>query len=91
VNPFSPDFSLIFGVKISMLKRCKAKFSSPLFIENIAEEGWLSSQDVAKLLSVTPNAVRIMVCRGILPAFRLRGRLRFRRKDCAALFYQKGA
>jgi hypothetical protein len=90
-TPRSLGISLILGAKMSMLKRCKAKDSSSLFLEKIAEEGWLSSQDAAKLLSVTPNAVRIMVCRGILPAFRLRGRLRFRKKDCAALFYRKGA
>ncbi len=55
----------------------------------MAEEGWWSSGDVAKFLSVTPNAVRIMVCRGILPATKMRGRLRFRKKDCAALFEKK--
>jgi hypothetical protein len=74
-----------------MIKEYKAEIYSPLLIEKLAEEGWLSSTDIAKLLSVTPNAVRIMVCRGILPAYRLKGRLRFRKKDCDALFYKKGA
>jgi len=57
----------------------------------IADEGWLNSSDVAEYLSVTANAVRIMVCRGILPAYKMRGRLRFRKKDCAALIQKKGA
>ena len=52
---------------------------------------WLSTKDVAKFLSVSPNAVRIMVCRGLLPAHKLNGRLRFRRKDCAALVEKTGA
>ncbi len=52
---------------------------------------WLSTNDVAKFLSVSPNAVRIMVCRGILPSFKLNGRLRFRRKDCVALVQKTGA
>jgi hypothetical protein len=52
---------------------------------------WLSTKDVARLLSLTPNAVRIMVCRGTLPAFKLKNRLRFRPKDCAALVQKTGA
>ncbi len=60
------------------------------FFENLAD-GWLSTNDVAKFLSVSPNAVRIMVCRGILPAHRLRGRLRFRKRDCLALLQKIGA
>ena len=58
------------------------------FFENL-DEGWLSTNDVAKFLSVSPNAVRIMVCRGILMAYRMRGR--FRKKDCMALFSKNGA
>lgn len=60
------------------------------FFENLAYE-WLSTNDVAKLLSVSPNAVRIMVCRGILPAHRLRGRLRFKKRDCLVLLEKIGA
>jgi excisionase family DNA binding protein len=52
---------------------------------------WLSTNDVAKILSVTPNAVRILVCRGRLPAFRLGRHLRFRKKDCMALVQKTGA
>lgn len=52
---------------------------------------WLSTKDVARLFSVSPNAIRIMVCRGLLPAYKLKNRLRFRRKDCAALVKKTGA
>jgi len=51
---------------------------------------WLSTNDVAKILSTTPNAVRILVCRGRLPAFRLGRHLRFRKKDCMALVQKTG-
>lgn len=54
-------------------------------------DAWLSTNDAARLFSVSPNAVRIMVCRGLLPSFKLNGRLRFRRKDCAALVLKTGA
>lgn len=52
---------------------------------------WLSTNEVAKFLSVSPNAVRIMVCRGTLPSYKLNGRLRFRKKDCVALVQKTGA
>ncbi len=63
--------------------------STSLF--EISREGWMSTNDVARFLSVSPNAVRIMVCRGLIPAFRLRGRLRFRKVDCLALLKKNGA
>lgn len=73
-----------------MIKPIVAKIISPSFFE-IADVEWLSTNDVAKFLSISPNAVRIMVCRGILPAHRMNGRLRFRKRDCAALFTKNGA
>lgn len=62
--------------------------SSDLFFENTYS--WLSTKDVARLLSISPNAVRIMVCRGLLPFYKLNGRLRFRQKDCASLVQKIG-
>jgi excisionase family DNA binding protein len=52
---------------------------------------WLSTFEAARLLSVTPNALRIMVYRGQLRVYKLGSRLRFRRQDCLALFQRKGA
>ncbi len=60
-----------------------------VFFEN--SEAWLSTKDVAKFLSISENAVRIMVCRGILPCYKLKNRLRFRKIDCAALVQKTGA
>lgn len=58
------------------------------FFEN--RNSWLSTKDVAKFFAKSPNAVRIMVCRGILPAYNLNGRLRFRASDCVSLLSRKG-
>ena len=52
---------------------------------------WLSCEEAASILRVTPNALRIMVYRGHIRAFKIRNRLRFRKSDCLALFQQKGA
>ncbi len=54
-------------------------------------EVWLSTKDVARFLSISSNAVRIMVCRGLLPSYKLNGRLRFKKKDCVALVQKTGA
>lgn len=68
----------------------RAKNISLTFFENL-DEGWLSTKDVAEFLSVSSNAVRIMVCRGKLPAYRFGRRLRFRKRDCLGLLTKKGA
>ncbi len=73
---------------MKMLSRRQTEKSDTLF--EIAD-AWLSTKDVARFLSVSENAVRIMVCRGIIPSFKLNGRLRFRKKDCAALVLKTGA
>ena len=71
------------------IKRLRSNENSTVLFE--IANSWLSTNDVAKLLSISPNAVRILVCRGRLPAFKLGGRLRFRRKDCVALIQKIGA
>jgi excisionase family DNA binding protein len=52
---------------------------------------WLTSKEVAAFLSISPNAVRIMVYRGQIPTFKLGRRLRFRFKDCESLLHKKGS
>ena len=59
--------------------------------ENLVEREWLSTEEAAHFLSLTPNALRIMVHRGQIQVFKLGRRLRFRLKDCQALFLKKGA
>ena len=63
---------------------------SLLFLNRIERE-WLSTKEAAQFLSISENAVRIMVHRGQIQAYKVGRRLRFKLKDCQALFVRKGA
>ncbi len=52
---------------------------------------WLSTEEAAYFLSVSKNALRIMVHRNQVRAYKLGRRLRFKISDCEALFERKGA
>ena len=62
-----------------------------LIFENRRNNEWLSTKDAAYYLSISENALRIMVHRGQLPVYKLGRRLRFRFQDCQALFTKRGA
>jgi excisionase family DNA binding protein len=62
-----------------------------LFFENKIEREWLSTEEAAHYLSVSENALRIMVYRGQILAHKFGRRLRFRLKNCRALINPKGA
>ena len=47
---------------------------------------WLDSKDAADYLRITANALRVMVCKGKLSAYKLGRRLRFRKQDLDSLF-----
>jgi excisionase family DNA binding protein len=64
--------------------------SSRLF-ENRIEREWLSTEEAAQYLSITENALRIMVYRGQIPSYKFGRRLRFKLRDCKSLFQKKGA
>ena len=61
-----------------------------IFLNRIERE-WLTTKEAAHYLGVSENALRIMVYRGQINAFKFGRRLRFRLKDCEALFVKKGA
>jgi excisionase family DNA binding protein len=61
---------------------------SLLFEKRIACE-WLSTQEAAHFLSLSENALRILAHRGRVPSYKFGRRLRFRLKDCQALFRKK--
>lgn len=63
--------------------------SSPFFEKIIGCE-WLSTQQAAKYLSISENALRIMVHRGQIDSYRIGRRLRFKFSDCQKLFLKKG-
>jgi excisionase family DNA binding protein len=46
---------------------------------------WLTSTEAARFLGVSPNALRILVCRGRVNYFKLGNRLRFCSRDLTAL------
>lgn len=65
--------------------------SGNLIFENRAKREWLSTKEAAHFLSLSENALRILVHRGQVPVFKFGRRLRFRLRDCQALFHKKGA
>jgi len=48
------------------------------------EDRWLTISDVAELLSLSPNAVRLAISRGQLSAYRLGRRLRLKASEVNA-------
>ena len=61
-----------------------------LFFENRIGSIWLSTKEAAHILSLSENALRIMVYRGQIKVHRLGRRLRFSLNDCLNLFKEKG-
>ncbi len=65
--------------------------TSKKFFDSRFEREWLSTDEAAHFLCLSPNALRIMVHRGQIEAFKVGRRLRFRLRDCRALFSRRGA
>jgi len=63
--------------------------STELFHNEIERE-WLTTEEAAYLLSISANALRIMVHRNQIRVFRFGRRLRFKADDCRALVLEKG-
>lgn len=72
------------------LKTVDASENEVLFFENRRVGEWLNSSEAAKLLGLSPNALRIMVCRGRVKYWKLGSRLRFNKYDLLLLL-EKGA
>lgn len=64
--------------------------SSSLLYDNRIEQEWLTTIQASLFLGITPNALRIMVCRGQIPFYKLGRRLRFKVLDFRSLFQKKG-
>ncbi|MDB5038084.1 MAG: hypothetical protein JWQ35_1612 [Bacteriovoracaceae bacterium] len=58
------------------------------FFENQSNE-WLPTNKAASYLGITANALRILVCRQRVQAFKLGSRLRFRICDLKCLLQKK--
>lgn len=59
-----------------------ASIEASMFFENLV---WMTSAETARYLRKTVGALRVMVCRGQLPARKWRGRLYFKRTEVDAL------
>ncbi len=57
--------------------------------ENKIERKWLTSKEVAHYLSISENALRIMVYRNQIVAYKFGRRLRFQLNDCKTLIAKK--
>lgn len=66
-------------------------FPAQMLFDNQNSKEWLTTNEAAKFLGVSPNALRIMVHRDQVPVYKFGRRLRFRLRDCQALFIRKGA
>jgi excisionase family DNA binding protein len=64
--------------------------SGAKFFENREVGEWLTSTEAAQFLGITPNALRIKVCRGTVKYWKLGSRLRFRATELSRLLL-KGA
>lgn len=61
-----------------------------LFSENRIVCEWFTTKEAAAYLGVTANALRILVCRGKVNAFKLGRHLRFRISDLRLLLRPNG-
>jgi excisionase family DNA binding protein len=60
------------------------------FEKQQVQREWLSTEEAAYFLSITPNALRIMVHRDQIRAYKFGRRLRFNLQECRLLFARKG-
>ncbi len=58
--------------------------------ENLNERKWMTCKEVAHFLSISENAVRILVYRGQIRVYKFGRRLRFLSSDCESLIQRKG-
>lgn len=65
-------------------------FSPELLFENRIVCEWLPTEDAAKYLGITANALRILVCRGKVTTYKFGRRLRFKIADLRSLLKLEG-
>ena len=63
---------------------------SSFFHSRIEKQRWLSTKQAADYLNLSPNALRIWVCRGKIRAYKLGSRLKFRVRDIDYFLQRKG-
>lgn len=63
---------------------------SGFFNNRTGKQNWLSTKQASDYLGISPNALRIWVCRGRIRAFKLGSRLKFRIRDLDYFLQPKG-
>lgn len=71
-------------------EKTNLSYNQKQFFENEIACKWLSTVGAAQYLCVSENALRIMVHRGKVQAYKFGRRLRFKLLDCQALILKKG-
>jgi len=62
---------------------------SSKFFENRIVPEFVSTRVASKILGISENALRIKVCRGVIPCYRFGRSLRFRPNELLKLFHRK--
>lgn len=79
------DFEMCYGEEVFV------KPKAMLFDNLIKENEWLTTEEASRVLSISSNALRIMVHRDQIQAYKFGRRLRFKLSDCLSLIQRKGA
>jgi excisionase family DNA binding protein len=79
------------GIENKKVEGVNFEVGNSLIFENRIASKWLTTKEASFVLGVSENALRIMVHREQITAFKFGRRLRFRLSDCEALFTTKGA
>ena len=77
--------------ELKIEKNSKSGYNAGQFFENEIALQWLSTVEAASFLRVSENALRIMVHREQIVAYKFGRRLRFKPSDCQQLILMKGA
>lgn len=74
-----------------MIKKYKLPDLGGSIFDNLAADTvWLSTKEAARFLGISPNALRILVCRGSVNFFKMGTRLKFSKSDLLSLL-KKGS
>ena len=83
--------SLVLKQDEKVYNNFEQKNAQLLFDNFIGGKEWLTTDEASRLLSISPNAIRIMVYRNQIEVYKFGRRLRFKMTDCLALIKKKGA
>lgn len=69
-----------------MIKKYMLPILGSAIFDNLAADTvWLSTKEAARFLGISPNALRILVCRGKVNFFKMGTRLKFSKNDLVNL------